>query len=150
MSNLPVGVKNELDDQDMTCTECYHKDDVDNGEYVNHRWYCNSCYNELFKKCPKCEVIILVDDELCEDCSVEKTYEETAQGMFEIEGYSLSKDNEVEVIFSESLETSICNHVVFDLESKTYDAYMNQFTSITTNMGLHKAIHQKLVELKWL
>ena len=150
MSNLPVGVKNELDDQDMVCTECEHRDDVDNGTYVNHRWYCDSCYKELFKKCPKCEVIILADEELCEDCLESKTYEESALGMFEKEGYSLSNDNDVEVIFSESLETSICNHIVFDLESKTYDVFMNQFTSVDVSIGLHKAIHQKLIELKWL
>lgn len=151
MYNTPVGVGSELDDDDMICTHCDHKDDVSNGEYVNHQWYCDDCFKELFKVCPKCKkVTISVDDELCEDCMEEKTYEESAEGMFEKEGYSLNKNDDIEVIFSESLETSLCNHIVFDLESKTYDVFMNQFTSVDVGIGLHKAIHQKLVELKWL
>lgn len=150
MSNLPVRVKSELDDQDMICTECEHKDDVDNGVYVQHRWYCDSCYKELFKKCPKCEVIISVDEELCEDCLANKKYEESAQGMFEKQGYELKKNDEVEIIYSESLETHLCNHIVFDLGSKTYDAHMGYYTCIDISIELYKAITQQLKELGWL
>lgn len=150
MFNLPVGVGKELDDCDMICTHCDCKDDVDNGEYVNHRWYCNDCYKELFKKCPNCDVIISVDDELCEDCLAEKTYEESALGMFDKLGYTLKPYGDNELHYVESLETVYCNHIVFFLDTKTYDAYMNYASSFCIGVELHKAITQQMKELHWL
>lgn len=71
--NLPEGNNHYLDDCDMICQECERKDDVDNGEYHNHRWYCKDCYDRLFKECPKCHIsIISTDEEMCEDCTEEQ------------------------------------------------------------------------------
>lgn len=152
MFNLPVGVGKELDDCDMICTHCDCKDDVDNGEYVNHAWYCNDCYKELFKKCPNCDVIISVDEELCEDCLAEKTYDESAQGMFEKLGYYLIKYDDECIIYSESEEGKdiYANKVDFDLKEKTFDTYMGFATTLSVSVELHKAITQQMKELHWL
>ena len=86
--NLPEGNNSYLDDCNMICQHCDRKDDVDNGEYHNHMWYCDECFKELFKVCHKCNVsVISVDEEMCEDCLAEKTYDESAEGMFEKLGY---------------------------------------------------------------
>lgn len=72
MSNLPEGNNHFLDNDDIECENCGRTDDVSNGEYVNDKWYCNSCFKELFKYCPKCnKEIISVDEQLCEDCKGE-------------------------------------------------------------------------------
>jgi len=149
--NLPVGVKTELDDCNMICEHCDRIDDVDNGEYVNHMWYCNECYKELFKKCPKCEVIISIDEELCEDCLSEKTYDESAQGMFEKLGYVLDENDIEDIHYRETLETYACNHIIFYNNLYAYDCFGGS-TGISNyiDMPLHKAIIQQLKELKWL
>lgn len=150
MSNLPVGVKNELDDQDMICTECEHREDVDNGVYVNHRWYCNDCYKELFKKCPKCEVIISVDCEFCLDCLEEKIYEESAEGMFDEMEFKKSV-NEREIRYTFTNDENAEDEIIFNLKAKCYefrtDYEINSFL-ITTKV--HNAITQQMKELKWL
>jgi hypothetical protein len=151
MFNLPDGNNNFLDNQDMVCEKCDCKDDVDNGEYVNHQWYCKSCYKELFKKCPKCEVIISVEEELCEDCLEEKKWEESAEGLFDKLGYR-KRLRPNEIVYAETFETNMCNQVRFNLDPsvKTYDAYLNYSSSIEITIELHKAITQQMKELGWL
>lgn len=72
MSNLPEGNNSFLDNDDMICEHCGYVDDVDNGEFVKDNWYCDNCYKELFKTCPKCnKEIISVEEDICEDCKGE-------------------------------------------------------------------------------
>jgi len=149
--NLPEGNNSFLDNDDAICEHCGHTDDVSNGEYHNHMWYCDNCYKELFKVCSKCNVcVISVDEELCEDCLAEKTYDESALGMFDKLGYTLKPYGDNELHYVESLETVYCNHIVFFLDTKTYDAYMNYASSFCIGVELHKAITQQMKELKWL
>lgn len=143
--NLPEGNNSFLNDDDMICQHCDHKDDVSNGEYHNHRWYCDDCFKELFKVCPKCNVcVISVDEEMCEDCLAEKTYDESAEGMFEKLGYKLSEKevNYIDFVNSEGL------YITFWLHDKTYNIENNDFNDISVD--LHQAVTQQMKELGWL
>lgn len=68
--NLPEGNNHFLDDEDVECENCGITDDVNNGEYVRKRWYCNSCFKELFKECKVCDKYFeFEEDELiCDEC----------------------------------------------------------------------------------
>lgn len=142
--NLPEGNNHYLDDCDMICQECERKDDVDNGEYHNHRWYCKDCYDRLFKECPKCHIsIISTDDELCEDCLAEKTYDESAEGMFDKLGYTLTK--------TDNCLTYTCVNCVIEFildEHRYVSFYEGQAMAI--DLEEHKAITQQMKELGWL
>ena len=150
--NLPEGNNSFLNDDDMICQHCDFKDDVNNGEYVKHRWYCDDCFKELFKVCPKCNVcVISVDEEMCEDCLAEKTYDESAEGMFEKLGY-YKRLRPNEIVYAETFETNMCNQIIFNLEpnAKTYQTFLNYNSSIEINIELHKAITQQLKEIGYL
>lgn len=163
--NLPEGNNHYLDDCDMICQECERKDDVDNGEYHNHRWYCKDCYDRLFKECPKCHIsIISTDEELCEDCLAEKTYDESAQGMFEKLGYKkdetkitingLVEEHTIDYIKVEDKHTyDITHKFKFYLLRKEYTHYtkLKSFNiQSTVTIEELKAVIQFYKELGWL
>ena len=50
MYNLPEGVGKELDDEMVICEVCGHKEDVDDGEYVDGEFVCNDCIKFSFIK----------------------------------------------------------------------------------------------------
>ena len=145
--NLPEGNNSYLDDCNMICQHCDRKDDVDNGEYHNHMWYCDECFKELFKVCPKCNVsVISVDEEMCEDCLAEKTYDESAEGMFEKLDYTL--DAKAEDCMSYSNKN---NQLFFYEFNKTYSfRRLEDDMSEWVSVSLHKAITQQMKELGWL
>lgn len=147
MFNLPEGNNSFLNDDDMICQHCDHKDDVNNGEYHNHMWYCDDCFKELFKVCPKCNVcVISVDEEMCEDCLAEKTYDESAEGMFEKLGYTL--DAKAEDCMSYSNKN---NQLFFYEFDKTYSfRRLEDDMSEWVGVELHQAITQQMKELGWL
>lgn len=145
--NEPEGNNSFLNDDDMICQHCDHKDDVSNGEYHNHMWYCDDCFKELFKVCPKCNVcVISVDEEMCEDCLAEKTYDESAEGMFEKLGYTLDAKAEDCMSYSDK------NNQLFFYEfNKTYSfRRLEDDMSEWVGVELHKAITQQMRELGWL
>lgn len=74
--NLPEGNNHFLDDDDIECEECGRIDDVNNGEYFKKRWYCDSCFKELFKECKVCgKYFEFEDDELiCDECRKDLEY----------------------------------------------------------------------------
>ena len=153
MFNLPEGNYSYLDDCNMICQHCDRKDDVDNGEYHNHMWYCDECFKELFKVCPKCNVsVISVDEEMCEDCLAEKTYDESAEGMFDNLGYSLEIYRYLGKGYLLKYSKGIIS-IAFDLEERTYSVSEytykeNEGYSIASE--LHQAITQQMKELGWL
>lgn len=119
--NLPEGNNSALDNDDMICQHCDRKDDVDNGEYHNHMWYCDECFKELFKVCHKCNVcVISVDEEMCEDCLAEKTYDESAEGIFEKLGYKKEEIKEFINNITTNHKIYYKNIIVNELYDKQY------------------------------
>lgn len=146
--NLPEGNNSFLNDDDMICQHCEHKDDVNNGEYVKHRWYCDDCFKELFKVCPKCNVcVISVDEEMCEDCLAEKTYDESAEGMFLKLGYQIWEDDDDRIEWYNRIYEV---YVKFNLKTKCYTAKVNRHDAYIIDIELHKAITQQMKEIGWL
>lgn len=149
--NEPSGIyKNPYDEDVVECTECGREVVVDDTEIVNKEHYCIDCFKELFHECKDCSKIISIELERCEDCQADKDYLESAVGLFDELGYSLSRNNDEELVYSESLETSVCNHISFDKVNKTYQCYSNQYTCVDVNVKLHIAITQQMKELGWL
>ena len=74
--NMPEGNNHFLDDDDIECEECGRIDDVNNGEYFKKRWYCDSCFKELFKECEVCgKYFEIEEDELiCNECRKDLEY----------------------------------------------------------------------------
>ena len=50
MFNLPEGIGKELDDEMVLCEVCGHKEDVNDGEYVDGEFVCNDCIKFSFIK----------------------------------------------------------------------------------------------------
>lgn len=50
MYNLPEGIGKELDDTNVECDWCGNEVDVDDGEYIEKLFCCNSCLKEHFVK----------------------------------------------------------------------------------------------------
>lgn len=154
MFNLPEGNNDFLNDDNMICQHCDRKDDVDNGEYHNHMWYCDDCFKELFKVCPKCNVcVISVDEEMCEDCLAEKTYDESAEGMFEKLGYKKIFENEYRLTFCKEDGYGSVYGIYFNKYTKNFS--MSRTTNnITTYAPIYiedyQAITQQMKELGWL
>lgn len=161
MFNLPEGNNSYLDDCNMICQHCDRKDDVDNGEYHNHMWYCDECFKELFKVCPKCNVsVISVDEEMCEDCLAEKTYDESAEGMFEKLGY---KKDETKITVNDSVKEHTIDYKKehnnvkyqfrFDLIEKEFKKQLSLSAfNVPSGVTLEelKAVIQFYKELGWL
>ena len=70
----------------------------------------------------------------------------TAREMFEKNGYKLVVDNDVVIVYSARLTS-----IKFNKLLEGYEAfYRDDCCANMIFMGVHKAIHQQLLELGWL
>lgn len=152
--NEPEGNNSFLNDDDMICQHCDHKDDVSNGEYHDHMWYCDDCFKELFKVCPKCNVcVISVDEEMCEDCLAEKTYDESAEGMFGDLGFTQTSNTGNSISYSRGIQDvltitfdkphQIVNFMKWDYKTSSCRPFFIRPKEV-------EAITQQMKELGWL
>ena len=92
---------------------------------------------------------VTTDDELCEDCLAEKTYDESAEGMFEKLGYKIKDDSDSIMMTYKKGDIEIDFYISEKEYSCTEEGNMNwHFTYV--NPDLHKAITQQMKELGWL